>query len=203
LPSKSKSLLRPCLRRTNHAALTSIEVEALRAEVAEGQAQLLFMEEKLEELDAQKGEASAAIADAQRIMHIQKNSTQAEVYKLSRAYLFTFSPRRAVDITNISEELEGLEDLHMFRTTKVNADLFEYVYASQLRVSIPCRKFMPIVTRVEMTRLDKARSRFKDDFPRLSDFLLRMAKQQVIHKKDPAVREVSFALLLRSTVNIE
>lgn len=72
------------------AALTSIEVEALRAEVAEGQAQLLLLQEKVEELDAQKGEASTAIAEARRILHIQKNSTRAEVFKLARACPFAF-----------------------------------------------------------------------------------------------------------------
>jgi kinetochore protein Spc7/SPC105 len=82
----------------------------------------------------------------------------------------------------------------MFRATKVNSDLFEYVYASQLRVSIPCKRFMPIVTRVEVTKLETARSRFKDDFPRLSNFLLDIAKQQIIHEKNLAVRQVSFAL---------
>jgi kinetochore protein Spc7/SPC105 len=82
----------------------------------------------------------------------------------------------------------------MFRATKVNANLFEYVYASQLLVSIPCKNFLPIVKRVEVTRLEKARTRFKDDFPRLSNFLLDTAKQQIVHGKNLAVRQVSFAL---------
>ena len=80
----------------------------------------------------------------------------------------------------------------MFRVTKVNSNLFEYVYASQLRVSIPCRNFSPIITHVEVAKLEPARSRFKDDFPRLSNFLLDMAKQQVAHGKNLAVRQVSF-----------
>jgi len=89
-------------------------------------------------------------------------------------------------------ELEALEDLHMFRATKVNSDLFEYVYASQLRVSIPCRNFVPVAAHMEVTRLEKARSRFKDDLPRLSDFLLDMAKQQIVHGKNLAACQVSF-----------
>lgn len=84
----------------------------------------------------------------------------------------------------------------MFRATKVNSDLFEYVYASQLLVSIPCRNFMPMIARVEITRLEKAHPRFKDDFPRLSNFLVDMAKQQIVHRKSLAVRQVSYALLL-------
>lgn len=149
----------------------NIEVEALQAEVAEGQAQLLWLQERLEEVDAQKREASTAITDARRILHIQKNSTRTEVIKLA-------------------EELEALEDLHMFRATKVNSDLFEYVYASQLLVSIPCRNFMPMIARVEITRLEKAHPRFKDDFPRLSNFLVDMAKQQIVHRKSLAVRQI-------------
>lgn len=69
------------LCRTNY--LASIEVEALQAEVAEGQAQLLWLQERLEEVDAQKREASTAITDARRILHIQKNSTRTEVIKLA------------------------------------------------------------------------------------------------------------------------
>ena len=63
--------------------LESIEVEALQAEVAEGRAQLLWLQERLEEVDAQKREANSAITNAQRILHIQKNSTRAEVFKLA------------------------------------------------------------------------------------------------------------------------
>jgi kinetochore protein Spc7/SPC105 len=88
------------------------------------------------------------------------------------------------------DELETLEDLHMFRATKISADLFEYVYASQLQVSIPCKSFVPIVRHVNVMRLDKARAKFKDDFPRLSDFFLDMAKRHIEHRLDPTVRHV-------------
>lgn len=44
----------------------SIEVEALQAEVAEGKSQLCWLREKLEEVDAQKQEATTAIEDAQK-----------------------------------------------------------------------------------------------------------------------------------------
>lgn len=172
--------------------LPSIEVEALQAEVAEGQAQLLWLRERLEEVDDQKREASTAIADAQRILRIQKNSTRAEVFKLAGMRLFGFVHGSLEQ--KISEELEALEDLHMFHTTKVGSDLFEYVYASQLRVSIPCRNFIPLAARVEVAWLDKIRSRHKDDFPRLSNFFLDMSKQHVGHGgKGMVVRQVSFA----------
>lgn len=60
----------------------SAELEAFRADVAEGNAKLERLEEKLQELDLQKQEATAAIEKAQRLLHIQKNSTRAEVFRL-------------------------------------------------------------------------------------------------------------------------
>ena len=62
--------------------LVSIEVEELKADVAEGKAKILDLQERLQEIDAQKQEAIVAITDAQRILHIQKNSTRAEVFRL-------------------------------------------------------------------------------------------------------------------------
>jgi len=88
------------------------------------------------------------------------------------------------------EELEVLEDLHMFRVTKVGAEVFEYVFASRFQVSLPCTNFVPIVKRAEVTRLDKTRSKSKDMFPRLSDFLLDMAKEQIVHGNIQTTRQV-------------
>lgn len=78
----------------------------------------------------------------------------------------------------------------MFRATKVTSDVFEYVHDSKFRVCIPCHNFMPLVAKVDVTRVDKARTRSKDDFPRLSDFLLNAAKQQVATGDDSTVRQV-------------
>ncbi|KAF8078326.1 Spc7 kinetochore protein-domain-containing protein [Lyophyllum atratum] len=149
----------------------NIEVEALQAEVAESKAKLLSLEERLEETDAQKREARVAIDDAQRVLHIQKNGTRAEVFRLK-------------------DELESLEDLHMFRAIKVNAEMFEYVYASLYVVSIPCKNFVPLVKRVDVTRVDKARTKVKDNFPRLSDFLLHMAKEQIVRGENRTTRQI-------------
>ncbi|GLB36475.1 putative spc7 kinetochore protein [Lyophyllum shimeji] len=149
----------------------NIEVEALQAEVAESRAKLQSLQERLEETNAQKREAKTAIDDAQRVLHIQKNGTRAEVFKLK-------------------EELESLEDLHMFRVTRVDAEMFEYVYASLFLVSIPCKNFVPIVKRVDVTRVHKTRSKAKDNFPRLSDFLLLMAKEQVVRGENRTTRQI-------------
>jgi Knl1 RWD C-terminal domain len=60
----------------------SAELEAFRADLAEGSAKLERLEEKLQELNLQKQEATSAIDEAQRLIHIQKNSTRAEVFRL-------------------------------------------------------------------------------------------------------------------------
>jgi hypothetical protein len=90
----------------------------------------------------------------------------------------------------ITDELEALEDLHMFRATKVNSGIFEYVYASQFRVSIPCKNFVPIISRVDVITVDKARGKHKDEFPRLSKIFLDMAKQQIVRGKNLTTRQV-------------
>ena len=62
--------------------LDSIEIEALQAEIAEGNSRLQRLQERDEDIEAQKKEASEAIANAQRLLHVQKSSTRAEVFRL-------------------------------------------------------------------------------------------------------------------------
>jgi kinetochore protein Spc7/SPC105 len=57
-------------------------VEALKAELLDGESQLKYLQEKLEDLNLQKLEATTAINEARRIMDIEKNSTTAEIFKL-------------------------------------------------------------------------------------------------------------------------
>ncbi|KAG6814029.1 hypothetical protein H0H92_003879 [Tricholoma furcatifolium] len=149
----------------------NIEVEALKAEVAESKAKLHSLQERLGSINAERHETKAAIDDAQTALHLQKNSTRAEVFKLK-------------------DELESLEDLHMLRITKVNSEMFEYIYASQFRVSIPCKNYVPMHTRVDVTRMDKARTKVKDHFPRLSDFLLHMAKEEIVRGDARTTRQI-------------
>ena len=60
----------------------SAELETFRADVAEGNAKLERLQEKMQELAAQKQDANNAIEEAQRLIHIQRNSTRAELFKL-------------------------------------------------------------------------------------------------------------------------
>ncbi|KAJ6574650.1 Spc7 kinetochore protein-domain-containing protein [Mycena capillaripes] len=148
----------------------NVEVEALQAEVAESNAQLQWLQERLEELELEKRQAKTAIADANRILHIQKNSTHAELFRLK-------------------EELNNLQDLHMFRATKVLPELFEYEYASQFLVTIPCRNFVPISAKVGVSRLPPSRS-LPDDFPVLSRYFLDNAAQQIPKGKGTTTRQI-------------
>ncbi|KAJ7462823.1 Spc7 kinetochore protein-domain-containing protein [Mycena galericulata] len=152
----------------------NVEVEALQAEVAESNAQLQWLQERLEELELEKREARAAIADANRILHIQKNSTHAELSRLK-------------------EELNSLQDLHMFRTTTLLPELFEYEYASQFLISIPCRNFMPINAKVEISRLQASRG-LPDDFPVLSKFFLEHAGRQIPDGPKTTTRQIVTSL---------
>jgi hypothetical protein len=72
--------------------INSLEVEALRSDVSERRSQLEWLRERLEEIDVQKKEAMVAIVNAKRTIHIQKNSTRAEVFNLRGK----FSPTRRV-----------------------------------------------------------------------------------------------------------
>ena len=54
----------------------------MKAEVAESNDQLKWLEERLQETDAQKREIQGSIAKAERILQIQKSSTRAEVFQL-------------------------------------------------------------------------------------------------------------------------
>ncbi|KAK2462013.1 hypothetical protein APHAL10511_006476 [Amanita phalloides] len=149
----------------------NIEVEALQAELVDGKSRLGRLEERLEEIDSQKQEASSAIESARRTLLIQRSSTRAEVSKLK-------------------EELEAFENLHMFRATHISPDLFQYIYNSQFCVTTPCQNYMPIVTQVKITRVKELRTRYKDDFPKLSDFFLDMAKRQIIEGENLSMAQM-------------
>lgn len=66
--------------------VSSIEIEALKAELSEGKDQLRWLQERAEELDAQKREAKNTIATAERILYRKKNSTRSEVFRLKGEY---------------------------------------------------------------------------------------------------------------------
>lgn len=149
----------------------SIEVEALKAEVAEHVDQMKYFEDRKAENDAQKREIQGSIAKAERVLQIQKSSTRAEVFQLK-------------------DELEALEELHMVRVIRVNSQLFEYIYDSTFRVSIPCKNSRPVVAKIAISRLEPTRTRAKDDFPKLSSLFLTAATHVLDDDEDNTVPKV-------------
>lgn len=65
----------------------SIEIEALKAELSEGKDQLRWLQERAEELDAQKREAKNSIAFVEQTHHRKKNSTRSDIFRLKGEYL--------------------------------------------------------------------------------------------------------------------
>ncbi|RXW18933.1 hypothetical protein EST38_g6928 [Candolleomyces aberdarensis] len=149
----------------------NIEVEALKAEVAESNDQLKWLEDRLQETDAQKREIQGSIAKAERILQIQKSSTRAEVFQLK-------------------DELESLEELHMVRVIKVSSQVFEYIYDSTFRIVIPCKNFRPVISKITISRLEHTRARAKDDFPKLSALFLECATEVLAEDEDTTVPKV-------------
>ncbi|KAI0666330.1 Spc7 kinetochore protein-domain-containing protein [Trametes maxima] len=138
----------------------STEIEALRADVSEAKAKLERLNEKLAEVEAQKEEASSAISKAKHVIHIQKESTSAEVFRLK-------------------DELEALQDLHLWRTAKHTLDLVEFVYAAKYHVSLPCKDYKPVFGQATVVRTKQAKLKERDAFPQFTDLVVRTARNLV------------------------
>jgi len=167
----------------------SIEIEALKAELSEAIDQSKWVQEKLHEIETQKSDAQNIIRTAERVLQMKTTSTRSEVFRLKGIWLY-YVVLVSTLLKVSSAELEALEDLHMLRITKVSANLFEYVYSSTFFVSIPCIDFRPVVRKVRITRSGKSRTRYKDEFPKLSKFLLASANFLINEGDDLSVREV-------------
>ncbi|KZS96167.1 hypothetical protein SISNIDRAFT_339849 [Sistotremastrum niveocremeum HHB9708] len=112
-------------------------LEEYQSKVSENRATLERLTERLAEVTAQQQEATEVIADCRRKVGLQKNSTKAGVFRLK-------------------EELEVIQDLHLWETIKVQADSFEFIYGSNLKVIIPCKNYAPVHDQVEMSFLPNA-----------------------------------------------
>ncbi|KAI5992545.1 Spc7 kinetochore protein-domain-containing protein [Pisolithus marmoratus] len=134
------------------------ELDNYRREVEEAKAKLSRIEEKLKEVQTEKNEVSASIEKTERLINVQKNSTHAEVFRLKG-------------------ELEMLQSLHMVEITKVQADLFEFVYASSYVLSTYCIECRPVIGTVQIQKLPHAKG--EDIFPAYSSLVLRTAKELV------------------------
>ncbi|KAI8995444.1 Spc7 kinetochore protein-domain-containing protein [Trametes punicea] len=138
----------------------STEIEAFRADVSEAKAKLERLDEKLAEIEVQKQEVMTAIAQAKHVIHIQKESTSAEVFRLK-------------------DELEALHDLHLWRPVKHTADLIEFIYASKYHVSLPCRNYKPILAQATIVRTKHSKLKERDAFPQFTDLMLKTARNLI------------------------
>jgi kinetochore protein Spc7/SPC105 len=77
------------------------------------------------------------------------------------------------------DELELLESLHMWRSTRVEPTLFEFIYHEFYRVSVPCTDYKPIPGRIDIRLWERSMLRFKDQWPQLSAYWLRVANERV------------------------
>jgi hypothetical protein len=78
----------------------------------------------------------------------------------------------------------------MFRITTVRSDLFEFVYASQFRVSVPCVQFKPIVDQVDICQVEGTKTKFKDAYPDLSALWLRTAQDHIVRGRELTTGQV-------------
>lgn len=61
---------------------SSAELDTFHTDVEEAKAKLDRLQEKLNEVESQKKEVTSVVEDAERRIHMQKNSTRAEIFKL-------------------------------------------------------------------------------------------------------------------------
>lgn len=84
-----------------------------------------------------------------------------------------------------------MQDLHMWKVTKVNTELAQLSYAGRFSISIPCVNFVPTASRVTIDRISQPKKR-RDPFPTLSDLTLQAAVKWVRGMGDStAIPEVS------------
>jgi kinetochore protein Spc7/SPC105 len=96
-------------------------------------------------------------------------------------------------------ELEALENFHRFRVTRVDESLFEYIYASRFKVSIPCNNYLPITSNLEISHVVDA-TVIKDDFPQFTNIILQAAKVLVHHSNPKSCKMVRLQIASISSI---
>ena len=133
-------------------------LDANRTDIVEGKAKLEHLNEKLSEVDAQEKENEEAIDDAQKKIHLHKNSSRATVFRLKgSSSVLTTNIALIIILAVSSGELESLESLHSQRATKVQPQLLELIYGEQCCVPIPYSKYKPALSsrnRIRISRLN-------------------------------------------------
>ena len=141
--------------------------------MSEAQAKLQRLQEKDVEIEDQKREITAAIAQAKRVIHIQTESTSSEVFRLKSKCRITF--KYLFLIGTFVDELETLEDFHLWRCTKMSPRLMKFIYAARFEVSIPCDNFIcykPSASQLTVTKTNESKLKERDPFPALTDLMV-------------------------------
>ena len=86
---------------------------------------------------------------------------------------------RFLTFCRCADELAALEQLHLWHIRRVNADVWEFVYASRFHVHIPCVKFKPLKDQIRITKTKEMLFRSKDQFPRFTDLTIKVAQQRL------------------------
>ncbi|KAL4246771.1 hypothetical protein ABKN59_009315 [Abortiporus biennis] len=137
-----------------------VELEAYRSDVSEAKAKLDRLREKYTEIEQQRQEASTAIAQAEHTIHIQKESTSVEVFRLKN-------------------ELEALQDLHQWHTDKITPNLMRLIYASKYSVSIPCVQYKPKVDQADIQVMGAWRTKERDPYPAFTQLMIQNARNSL------------------------
>jgi hypothetical protein len=77
-----------------------------------------------------------------------------------------------------ADELAALEQLHLFHISRVNADVWEFVYASRFHVHIPCVDFKPLKDQIRITKTKEMLLK-KDQFPRFTNLTIEVPQQRL------------------------
>lgn len=113
------------------------------------------------------------------MIHVRTESTSSEVLRLKgEQFINQLYPTRPQCVL-ATEELEALQDLHLWRTTKISPNLMEFIYASRFVVSVPCVKLRPVLSQLRIERVKGARLRERDPYPDLTRLMLEGAKHVV------------------------
>ncbi|KAF7792468.1 hypothetical protein EIP86_003507 [Pleurotus ostreatoroseus] len=160
-----------------------VELQAFKSSVTEAEAKLKRLDEKLADIEAQKQENTTAITRAEQIIHIQTESTSSEVFRLR-------------------DELEALQDLHLWRSLKLQSSLIEFEYASRFLVSIPCVKYKPVAAKLTITRTKGSKLKERDSFPELTRLMMDGGRHSIASPSNELdLRKVYNLILSLTTVN--
>ena len=177
----------------------SAALNEFRAEVSEANAKLERLEEKLKDLETEEAETTASIEASQQKLHILENSTQTEALRL-KGMSFEEVLRAIFHHCRRVEELAALEELHLWHTSRVQPDLYEFVYASRFHVHIPCVGFKPLKNQIRITKAKDMLLRPKDQFPHFTDLMIQVAQQRFVSSPNVGIKQVPFMMSCVSVV---